>query len=118
MDAVPARSLAFSPSGRWTATSSSDGRIRVFSSDGIGEAVTVGAVPSGLDGRAFFTDDGSRVVGLSSGVLRAWPLDPDLLIRSLRELVRDCLTEAERVLYLSEDPDEASAGERACRRRY
>ena len=116
------RSAAVSPSGDRVVTSTDDGLIHLWRSDGSGTPFVVQATAVDLPVRGplvWFSPDGKRV--LTSHFLdrtKLWRVDWRSLLAFLRSSTTACLEPGDRVRYLNEDAANARATFAECERRF
>ena len=105
-------SAGFSPDGRLVVTRSLDNTARVWPIDGSSEPIVL---PSGATDTVLFSPDSAWVLTEADGAdAQLWRVSWSRLIEHLRSLVRDCLTEEQRMGFLGESSAAAREAYEAC----
>jgi WD40 repeat protein len=107
-------SVTFGPLGQRLLAASQDGEARIWNKDGSGETIILKADDHGMNS-AQFSPAGERIVTASEdGSVRIWRiLWPDLL-DYLDDSTRVCLSEEDRMDYLSEEEEVARERHQNC----
>ena len=114
--------ISFSLDGLRVATSSKDGMVRIWRSDGSGEPIKIRAV--GHNSRTFppyvwFSPDGEYVLAASiESPAQLWRVDWTRLLEYLRSSTTVCLTAEDRTRYLNEAPEKARFAYKQCEQSY
>jgi WD40 repeat protein len=110
-------SVAFSHDGRLLVSGSDDGKAIIRDIEGSGEPIVLTADGSAIR-HAEFSPDGRRVITASNdGGIRIWRFGWEDLLQYLDDSTRICLTAEQRMDYLNENRDAASANYDECQRR-
>ena len=100
-------SAELSPDEQFVLAASSRGTVRIWPVDGVGEPLDLaGESFGGLTG-AGFSPDGSQIVTTGSDSVRIWRIGWSSLVEYLQSATTACLTPAQRMRYLGEEPGTA-----------
>ncbi|MBA2306183.1 MAG: hypothetical protein H0W08_26640 [Acidobacteria bacterium] len=98
--------VTFSPDGTRVATTSADGTVRLWPTDGTRQEVTLPHDSAVLS--AGFSPDGRRLVTtVADGSVRVWGIDWSELVTNAGRRTTTCLSDDERRRYLGESPSDA-----------